>query len=241
MIEHDKSFSRIETEQHETLTPEKTGILLFSTFRFSQGQPDLEGKLFLWLNRQFPGYRIDNESFKSVLETAQKRNSTYILKRPGSMHAIKDASGKAITSINFATETALSKMQAVFNGNRSEVNQYKDLSDSELLETIREDMILYDTRHLESATGRKRTVDYIPNKPETDPRSSQFVDYVLKGLETGTPEYNKMFREIKAAFIKSVKEDLDKKIPRNVSKVVLLYNEYHLPEQQINLESLITE
>lgn len=162
-------------------TPEHTGQLFFNSFRFSQGNSDLQLKLFSYLAERY-GLRFSPELVEEGVAMVAPRIQKFATK--GTMHSQREDRSVKLTidqekSNLLSALESLSMSPATFNP----------------LETLEE--ILYRDAKYVIGRGRDRNrVETGDNSRSHGVHVSHFVYYGLLGNDTGCPEYNALFAEL---------------------------------------------
>ena len=156
----------------QELSVEHASVLLFLSFRFSQGAASTQSQIFHWLHLNFPQYRFRDEAFVAeVLKRIQEMSQTFILKNK--THKEID-----LSKVNTNAKDELYAMRRVLDGELGD-EQQRILVLQQLVNGILE-----------------RDFKYIEGRPAGQAAKSHIVTYAFNHRPTGAPEYDQMFREI---------------------------------------------
>lgn len=242
LVEHLPQPQAITEQELQNLTPERAKLLFFLSFRLSQGDQDLQYSIFEWIHRKHPSWRI---VAKNLEQDSVARNEHFLLTNPGTRHSATGTRRRDINPqiVRVTTSSELSLMQLIFDKGRGidlGLN-HKDYALKLAGLILQEDAKRLLPIEGKPATGRARQGEYIPGKPETDPWSSQFVDYGMRKHAIGVPEYDEMFAEI----IRAVEDEIgrnkkwkESESLKNLPAIIQSYNSHHR-EQKVRIPRAI--
>lgn len=208
---------------NKPLTVEYARKVLFLSYRYSQQNTRLQQRLFRYLHKIRPEWRIPNEDFKKELQsTALKQFSTFVIPKNGlQLHPLRgrhEPKENTIDEADIASsiEAEISSMENVLNDiPPSNPDSSYGLewslglhlkSTQELIPNIVTDMLSRDGYYLLAEGGRDRAG--IKNySPQSDRWSSHVIDYALKRNPAGLPEYNKLFSDVRAYILSPEREN----------------------------------
>lgn len=163
-------------------TPEHIGRLFFESFRFSQGNPAAQERIFQYLSERF-GAKLSPELIDQGVSMAAPRIIGFVSR--GIKHASRGSSQSNLTINNERNDWIQAQQQ-----DETETSRYDPL---ELLKLVLERDNGYATRERPNRNG------YTAKTSRSDsPHLSHFVFYGLLGEDTGCAEYNEMFSELVA-------------------------------------------
>jgi hypothetical protein len=174
----------VETRTNvSTLTPEYGVRVLFHSFRYSQGDPELQQLIFVYLHNLRPAWTID-ENLEEEISTrfiplAKQFLNQY---KPTTFHA------DTPETVESSTKSELDAMLGVFS---------ESLDEESVIPTITEHLIQREYRFLRKGRDRKLPSKSFQKTPLTDPWMSHFRYFALEGHPTGLTEFDQMFQEMK--------------------------------------------
>lgn len=222
------------------LTPERAARVLFVSFKYSQGDTDLQTMLFRYLHKLQPNWRIPDENFKATMfQLVQKRAQKFVLPnaaqqegeaRKPTNHPKKREDAENDIDPDFVDTTLkeeMANMQEAF----TDLPKYEKLSRTKLAARIGNEIIERDYEFLTQNGGRKREQPD-PAKPSQDPWSSHFIEYGLLRKRTELPEFDALFDDIRKG-IEEAKINLE--TPNALSgrhlywlqQIIPVYNQHH--------------
>jgi len=237
--------SQQEEQEQEPLGAKHGAKLLFLSFRFSQGSPDLQDIIFMYLHTIKPHWKIGGRELKDeifqavrspiynfLLTGATEQDSslytrdTYHKKTTNKQEEITKEKWKEGADETIQRE--LTAMQDIFGGDR------KTPEKSFLLTNLAGTIIKREHKYL-AGEGRPRgEQEPIRRTAATDPFLSQLCWYGFLGHSTGTEEYDRMFQDV-ALHIRVNKNELYPTEEQNLATVIRVWNEHH-PENQVNIQ-----
>ena len=199
-----------ETKESEPLTPDKATKLLFLSFRFSQGDAQLQQMLFFWLHSMHPDWRID----AGLLGAAGEKSVSLFEKffQFGGDNASQLSKnlyhqGVYKNEIKENVQDFLSILKEILNGEKKDMftagGEVKTLQDINLVEEIAYFIAARDEKYI--AKGRPRTGGESGHKTAIqDPFLSHIRYYALEGHSTGSEEFDALFAEIKKFVLEKI-------------------------------------
>lgn len=160
----------------------------YFSFEFSQGDPGLQAKIFRYLHTVRPDWKIAPEQVKELRKIIHDQIESRFFGGKGQVATHEVVTSPSVHS-NINDEFAT--MESTFNGAVAHTK-----STSGLIETIVIDILDRDLHFLNKSGGRPRKKEYRVGS-KYDPWMSQLNYYVISGNPAPTPEYQKMFNEIK--------------------------------------------
>ncbi len=203
--------------------------LLFSSFRFSQGYPDLQDLFFQYIHQLHPEWKIDEtfaaelfESSKKVLinflNPGEQDSSTTLTKKISLHNPDPDTEMPfSVETIENDTQMEIKNMMAYFNGETPDTEEDTDKQlepnvPSQVLSKIAVYLIERDEQFATGYSERIRknmetdgTERYSPYK---DPHLSYLCYFGLEGHSTGIAEYDHMFRSLREYLLQSPYEEM---------------------------------
>lgn len=188
-----------EQKDSDPLTFDAARKLFFLSFRYSQGSPYMQERIFEYLHWQNPHWRISaplkpklQESclmlFKKYFDIGYHEKNPDQLVSQTPLHTeiyFEDNSGSELNR-DVGVRGELSKFQDTMN-TKKVINPIEELT----LEIIR-----LDHKYLITNNGRPRNTPHDISSPQTDHYLSHICYYGYAKKNTGMPEYNKMFADI---------------------------------------------
>lgn len=211
-------------EEEEVLTVEKAEKLLFLSFRFSQGDPQLQMYFFSWLQRMHPDWKIDEPMQAAINKHAKPHFEKFLQSKeikPNPLH-------KKITEVETPLELETNQMRVIFNQDINKLlSQEREMleyvtSYNVLIKRIAQEIAARDKAYLLSQGGRERPLNVRPTVAN-DSWLSHLCYYALAGHSTGSEEYDQLFREIK----NHVDGELTTERGEKFIEVIKAYNEKH--------------
>lgn len=208
------------------LTPEYAARLFFLSFRFSQGNTELQEMILDYIHFLHPQWRIDDQVRKEIEAKVAPAIKRYLLQEPRKFH-IEAVSENGKDNIEEAIEEQVRYFLEIFQKSLGE-DQW--LNKEELLREVASEILSRDLHFLEQGRKRDNTNRITP---ATDKFLSHLCYYGFLGHSSGAEEYDQMFKDISSYFseIKTSQENVPQ--VEDVRRVIKRWNETH-PEEQIN-------
>lgn len=212
-------------ENAEKLTPRYASLVLFNSFRHSQGMPVLQRDIFSYIHIIRPTWKITREDKPKILEISQKMILSFLFGTHGrkegvTLHNSYPYKDRANTEIVYA----LADMEDQFS--------YEAKSDPEkkreLVKKIADATTGKDLEFLSKENARNK----IPNnsrRPFMDSWLSFIVHFGLNKNSTGVPELDEMYKDIREFITRPGAE-----ISQELTEVLQFYRKKH-PGVKINL------
>lgn len=232
MIGAEKQSSTIQ------LTTEHAANLLFSSFRFSQGNPDLQELIFRYLRIAHPEWAIQGDysdlpNLNNSLNRVFKEAETYVLKSGKTQyHPLKgkeESENIDEERMNRVFGAEMSTMENILFGHwDQEKVPPEGWAKDYIVQSLAQGIVERDYYFLVEHGGRDRQGGD-PHKVESDPWSSHIVDYGLNGSTTRMTEYDQMFRDVNDYINSDHENDTrwNENIAPKLQKVVSVYNSHH--------------
>jgi hypothetical protein len=193
MSEREPFTSPEMEENRNDLTPEKAHHLLFRSFRFSQGDIELQHEIFKWIHENYPGYVFNAE--------VRDKASELLLESAGRFLSAGRKNGEQVLhnqdlsiGLNEQVTEQVDSMYRAFNPEEFQDEDEFD-NDRPTIETIANSVLAKDYEYLIVKHGRPRS-EKIGQGLDSDPYLSHICKYGFEHHGTGMEEYNKMFSEI---------------------------------------------
>lgn len=185
---NEKSGEFREINNNE-LSKEKVVKLLFSSFRFSQGDINVQEKIFQWLHAQYPSYKVSESNIDEIKKDLLKKTKSYVLSPKG--HHTQVRKTKTETGDDIPIDHGFIRKQVDNEASKfyNMLNSQENISIEQAVQEVARGIIEGDIMYLRSEEGGGR-----PNK--LNPQMSQIVTYGLSAESTGVPEYNEMFKQV---------------------------------------------
>jgi hypothetical protein len=178
-----------QAAQHEAettpYTTQETTKLVFNSFRFSQGDPTLQGDIADYIAATEPG-RLTAEGLEASREVMQQLAPKYIYE-----------AGVHTTELD--PDEVRVEVEAVYDSFAAKVSQPKSAEAlSEVVEQITIMAVDRDYSHLVRKDGRPERVRGTDQTGPAAPHVSHIMRYACEGQTTGMPEYDRMFADVAA-------------------------------------------
>jgi len=182
-------------EHAAKFTPRYASLVLFNSFRHSQGIPIMQRDIFSYVHIVTPELKITPEDKPKVLELSRKMITSFLYgkghdrKEGVTLHA--NYPPKNIVNDRIAEE--LDEMQERFNDKEKPTPEKK----RELIQKIADTIIDRDLGFLEREDGRNK-IPHNSRKPFMDSWLSYIVHFGLNRNSTGVPELDEVYADIRA-------------------------------------------
>lgn len=213
-------------EHAEKLTPQYASLLLFHSFRHSQGVEEIQRDIFSYIHIIRPEWRITPEDKPGIFAGSKEMIHAFLY---GSGHGRKQGMAlhdsypiQDIETVNIAIADALDHMEDRFDDKKSKPKKKR-----ELIQIMSDSIINTDLHWLLEEDGRERSP--VSEKPKMDPWLSFIVHFGLNGNSTGVPELDEMYRDIRAFIVGS-----NVQINQELTEILKIYKRKH-PGVKINL------
>lgn len=177
--------------RRQTLTVPVARQVLFYSFYFSQGTPEIQENLFTYIHLIRPAWRLDNENWDALFALASPIEHFANL----GFHEFFQAGQDRIIE---ELDAIVPYLYLILNGNPA-LPAIRDVLVGELMA----DIIAKDYRYLVEYGRRPKTeVTYAAQhpgygyNPMIDPYLSHFCYYALLGNTCGVPEFDELFAEV---------------------------------------------
>lgn len=174
------------------LTPEYAARIIFDSFRFSQGDPDLQKQIFAYLHGIRPKWKISNDLLNKISKEFTFRVRGFMgyseEPKPNVDRSLLHYNLGASSESDPINDEMLIDMEKIFNGEETLIVN---------VPVIARGVIVRDKRYLLDK-GRPRTFHRSgPEKSEMgDPWLSHSIYYGVEEHATGLPEFDQMFVEV---------------------------------------------
>ena len=195
MAIEDLLVSRSTEMNPDELGENTAAQLLYLSFRFSQGSPFLQKKLFEFAVCQYPHWK-PCEFPDRVTDIASHR--AWLLIKKKIRHTLNAQSGGALDAEAVRSQMDLRRKD--FDRVLSNVEFKRELENlKHLVSTITASIVKSDYSQLcEKDFVRPRNfADHRHLSPKDDPNGSHICDYALRGEETGLGIYNDLFQRVR--------------------------------------------
>jgi len=187
--------NKVETQE---LSVDHAAMLLFLSFRFSQGNMSLQKEILKWVHVAYPFYRINPESLKQIKDKVTQMSSAFILKATG-RHTQSMPGGEeekiALKHIHEQVSTYANFFEEILRDDFL-VAEYKEATTINLLN----DMLKRDFKY---------SREY--SRPGENRQQGSYIEiYGFEQKTTGMAEYDEMFREI-VQFVRNEKVKISKR------------------------------
>ncbi len=166
----------------ERLSVDHAAMLIFLSFRFSQGSGGTQDAILEWLHLAFPSYRLSQENIENVSNKIVEMSKKYILNNLKRHTTNNDPGGRPVTE-DYIKKEVSDYVNSFFVTLEGGVDNH--LTRQQSLEKILTRIIERDYYYLIGQKGR-------PNGG----MDSQFVTYGIQRKPTGLAEYDQMFRDM---------------------------------------------
>lgn len=207
----------------EVLTPEHASKLLFFSFKYSQGQGELQTFLIDWLCQTNSTWRLSVTDLDTIMTLTQDRIYRYFGRSEDNHTALKPPYHRSIhadvikAQVKIYTET----MQYAAHGR---------LRNSHCFDYLVPHLINADFNYLSRHQGRFR-MNTTKNNPNSDQYQSQLLWYGALGHNCEMPEYSHIFEDV-WQYIQS--GELSDKSKVELWEVINIYQQHH-PTQRLAL------
>jgi hypothetical protein len=217
-------------ENAEKLTPEYASLVFFNSFRHSQGIPIIQRDIFSYVHIIRPKWKISPEDKPKILEISQNMILSFLYgeedKRKEGVILHDSYPPKNIAIVEIINR--LGDMEDKFNDKEKPTPEKK----RELIQKISESITSQDLDFLNRENGRERNPD--SKKPLMDPWLSFIVHFGLNKNSTEVPEFDEMYRDIRA-FITRPGAEINQFWLNSFTETLNIYRKKHRGVK-INLE-----
>lgn len=232
----------IEQRLGQPLTVEHAANLLFFSFRFSQGDTDLQRLFFRYLHLINPDWRFQEGFEQNIFDILQERTKKFVLSNNETRdeklkyHHPEDLTVQGVENILMLE---IKEMGSIFGDrepNEEDSQAYKrgwidgmqKRSKDEIVRLITQGVIERDYEFLvRKGKGRERRG---VNRATLsgDPWSSHLIDYGLRENTTKVPEYDQMFRDVKDYIFSDHSRDIQwQRGLSQLKEVISVYYNFH--------------
>lgn len=229
------NVEKAENQPTHDLSFNDADRLLKYSFFLSQGNPDLQSCLFLYLSHKHPDWRISPSIIEPLAESVFRMALGLSEKGQHTSLFSKQDTGPLLQSEDVLKDEAYEEANQMANVLSGDELPYV-WSPKKLLFEITRSMIDQDEQFLQEVRPRKgTTVNGRLLTPLQDPYLSHFCFFILGKNSLGVPDYNQMFDDIRNLFASdsSKLDELDKG-ERRIARLIDKYNLHH-PDDQVSL------
>lgn len=250
--------AKSEQKENEELTPERAFQIFFLSYRFSQGNNELQQNIWSYLHATNLQWRITGEMEQFMKEKAPPVFEKFLWSTE-MLHPTLSRStlqwGESWSGLIGEGPPKELGLKSYLSGNiekmRDVFNAHVDLtkrSKNELVRRILKGIIERDrrflNRHRGDDSGRPRSKGIEGPTPQADPFLSHICYYVLEQHSTGSPEYDQMFQDVKSSLLSVVEQKKHSLIEGELSesfkfplvRVILIYRAHH-PDSESGLDA----
>ena len=220
-------------KEHQTLG--YATLLLFESFRHSQGFSPFQRKIFHYLHLIRPSWTISQEDREKINTQITLKTKAYI--------GDKGAHGKVRTHSSESTDrnrmliakdNALDSMVVTINDGLEPGEKRR--SKEELIPMIAQYVIQMDLNFLIRPDGRSRSPitkeDTDASNPHMDPWLSFVIHYALNQNSTNIEEYDRMYQDVRKAILS---DKINQEAKDGLEQVTIIYQAKH-PGVAINMQ-----
>jgi hypothetical protein len=183
------SANTLEVSVNNNFLPDAdTAKLLFLSFRFSQGFPDLQKEIFKYLHREHPEWKMRTDSKSAIIESLREKVQ-YVLKLQ--THTRVDEA-----NIASELENRLQQMTVI-------INSEKKIDESPICRTIFTLMLQQDRKYLclSENNARPRLDPHADANTFVDAHFSHVCHFVIQGNPTGHPALDGMCTDLRGMLL----------------------------------------
>ncbi|MBI3274132.1 MAG: hypothetical protein HYZ69_03230, partial [Candidatus Colwellbacteria bacterium] len=222
---------KLEEEKHEPDIKE-LGHLFFLSYKFSQGNGTAQEIIFKYLKTKHPQWVLTQEFLERMKNELIPKFSRYMKKGQGLVHSDESSHGRAILddegAVKRSVEEEILNLDMAWDAPKMDETELKKLLLANILNS--------DYFWTSKPNGRNKEMGERYH-PDRDPFLSHLVYYGLLGHDTGSQDYNAMFRGLVEFLKEEYKQKLYAHFDQKLADVINIWNEKH-PSMQFNIESL---
>lgn len=221
--------------------------LFFDSFRFSQGESELQDDIFVYLHDAHPDWQITPEITQRIREGLLPIMKDRVLIQNDAEAGPFHGSYKGDIE-DFFEQFNLALSGFVRIVNTGELRHAGPLRRKvPVVDRISKLILKQDKQFLVKRQGRARIVEgnEVKYNPDSDPWLSQLIYYGFEGNSTGSPDFDQMFADVKNWYLQNAVGDRTRAGRKRVSALQQVANIYYTNHPQLEmpteLQTIITQ